>query len=100
MFYFIQQPSTHDVLSTKGPPFPWSDNLFLQPVIPDDPLLQLDFDDNDDEETRERMEAISLVNNSGRGEDPVMDELIKKQVIVVVVVIYGCYSNGCTINLL
>ena len=33
-----------------SPPFPWSDDVYLAPVLPDDPLLQLDVEEEEEEE--------------------------------------------------
>lgn len=66
-----------------APPFPWSDDdSYLKPVLLDDPLLQLDLEDED--ELREEMESIQIADDSG--EDTV-EKLRLKQVF--------CDSNYC-----
>ena len=55
------------VLKTSlAPPFPWSSTQFLQPVIPDDPLLQLDFEDD----TEELEDGVT----AERGEEHLVEE--------------------------
>ena len=40
-------------MSISTPPFPWSDDVYLKPILPDDPLLQIDYEDEEDvEETK------------------------------------------------
>ncbi len=42
-FFNMQNVSPSQVMSAVSP-FPWEDDCYLQPVIVDDPLLQLDFE--------------------------------------------------------
>lgn len=43
--------TNEDLLDISSPPFPWDDLLYFQPVLPDDPLLQYDFDEDNTEKS-------------------------------------------------
>ena len=48
IFIPLQRPKPQDLLKAEvAAPYPWNDDIFLQPVIADDPLLQYDIEEDD-----------------------------------------------------
>ena len=74
----FQHPKSQYISDVTAPPFPWSDDQFLKPVIPDDPLLQLDMEED---ELNTDMGRISITEGDS------VEELKERQVIVYIIVI-------------
>ncbi len=77
----FQHPKSQYISDLTAPPFPWSNEQFLKPVIPDDPLLQLDMEED---ELNADMGRI-CITDSNEGDS--VEKLRERQVIVSVIVI-------------
>ncbi len=77
----FQHPKSQYISDLTAHPFPWSNEQFLKPVIPDDPLLQLDMEED---ELNTDMGRI-CITDSNEGDS--VEELRERQVIVSVIVI-------------
>ena len=60
-------------MSFSTPPFPWSDDVYLKPVLPDDPLLQIDYEDEEDVENTKIQNHIFDDNISNENEQIISD---------------------------
>ena len=60
-------------MSISTPPFPWSDDVYLKPILPDDPLLQIDYEDEEDVEKAKIQNHIFDDNISDVNEQIISD---------------------------
>ena len=65
-------------MTISTPPFPWSDDVYLKPVFPDDPLLQIDYEDEEDVENTKIQNHIFDDNNISNENEQIISDLRRR----------------------